>query len=145
MSRFSYHTKQVCKNVRCCTEFDSQLFIKCRTRPPFMQIRAQTKQNQSCPLTTRSLDLLWRTLSTLFARQSRLSLGSTCSTLCLLCLLCAGGLGTLVLALLDSSCACSGTGLGSLVSSLLDHIEGSTDNSTLRLDSTAGALLSNFL
>jgi hypothetical protein len=41
--------------------------------------------------------------------------------------------------------ASGGTGLGALASSFLDHVKGSTDDSTLRLDDTAGTLLGDFL
>jgi len=53
--------------------------------------------------------------------------------------------GTLLLGGVDGRLTSSGSSFGSLVSSLLDHIEGGTDDSSLRLNGTAGALLGNFL
>lgn len=65
--------------------------------------------------------------------------------LCLCGLL--GGLlcGTLLLSGLDGGLTSSGSSFRSLVSSLLDDIEGGTDDSSLGLDGSAGALLGNFL
>jgi len=95
-------------------------------------------------LTARSLDLLWSTLRTLFARDL-LSLSSSCSRLGLLSLLRACSSSSLLLSFLDSSKSGGWSGLWSLSSSLLNHIEGSTNNGTLRLDCSAGSLLRNFL
>jgi len=111
---------------------------------PRTQTTKQQKENLH-PLTSRGLDLLWRTLSTHLACDSGVSLCSTGSVLRLLSLLCALGSSSLLLALLDSSLTGGGTGFWSLTATLLDHIEGGTDNSTLRLDGTAGSLLGNFL
>ena len=132
------------QSIRCCTGLIHQLYRKW-TLPSIHAFRAQTKQIPYCSLTARGLDLLRRTLSTLLARQSRLTLWGTSSTLRLLSLLRTRGSSPLVLSFLDSSCACSSSGLGSLVSALLDDIEWSSNNSTLRLDGSAGALLGYFL
>jgi hypothetical protein len=103
-------------------------------------------KSQSIHLTARSLDLLWRTLSSLLSyNSSNLSLCCRSGTLRLLGLLCALCCGTLLLSFLDSGCTGSGTGFGSLGSSLLDHVERGTDDGTLRLDCAAGSLLGNFL
>lgn len=107
--------------------------------------QSNSSQNPTI-LTGSSSDLLWRTLSTLLALDScSLTLSTGSSRLGLLSLLCALGGSTLVLALLDSGLASSGTGLWSLVSSLLDNVEGSTNDGTLGLDGTARTLLGNFL
>merc|ERR1712230_248842 len=119
------------------------ILLPCATLPR-TQTTKQQKENLH-PLTSRGLDLLWRTLSTHLACDSGVSLCSTGSVLRLLSLLCALGSSSLLLALLDSSLTGGGTGFWSLTATLLDHIEGGTDNSTLRLDGTAGSLLGNFL
>lgn len=67
------------------------------------------------------------------------------SGLGLLSLLLALRSGLLLLGVLDGLLASGGTSLGALASSLLDHIKGSTDDSTLGLDDTAGTLLGDFL
>jgi hypothetical protein len=111
--------------------------------PNHKEIRSKSP---SIPLTTRSLDLLWRTLSSLLSHDSSsLSLCCTSGTLRLLGFLCALCCSSLFLAFFDCGRAGSGTGFGSLRSSLLDHIERGTDNGTLGLDCTARSLLGNFL
>lgn len=86
-----------------------------------------------------------RALSTLLALDA---LGGTLaggSVLGLLGLLSLLGSGLLLLGVLDGLLASSSTGLRALVAALLDHVEGSTNDSTLGLDGTAGTLLSDFL
>lgn len=85
-----------------------------------------------------------RALSTLLALDA---LGGTLaggSVLGLLGLLSLLGSGLLLLGVLDGLLASSSTGLRALVAALLDHVEGSTNDSTLGLDGTAGTLLSDF-
>jgi hypothetical protein len=88
-----------------------------------------------------------RTLSTLLAGDATtsLALGGRGGELGLLSLLGSSGGLLLVLALLDGGEAGGGTGLGAHRATLLDHIEGSTNDSTLGLDGAAGALLGDFL
>jgi hypothetical protein len=74
-----------------------------------------------------------------------LALATSGSQLRLLSLLGGLSLGLLLLALLDSGGASGGTGLGALGALLLDHIERSTNDATLLLNGTAGALLGDFL
>jgi hypothetical protein len=111
-------------------------------------LQKPTKQSSQNPtiLTARSSNLLWSTLSSLLALDSgSLTLSGAGGGLGLLGLLDTLSSGSLVLVLLDGGLAGGGTGLWSLGSSLLDHIEGSTNDSTLGLNSTAGSLLGNFL
>ena len=89
-------------------------------------------------------DLGGRALSTLLALDA---LGTTLSSggLGLLGLLGGGGSSLLLLGLLDGLLAGGLTGLGALGAALLDHVEGSTNDGTLVLDNTAGALLGDLL
>lgn len=95
-------------------------------------------------LTAGSSDLLGRTLSSLLAGDlaTGLALGSI---LRLLRLLDRGSSLLLLLALLDGSETGGAAGLGAHGSALLDHLEGGTDDRSLGLDGTAGALLGSFL
>lgn len=83
-----------------------------------------------------------RTLGTLLGGDTALGVGGVLGLLSLL-----SGLRLLLLGLgvLDGSEAGGGAGLGAHGAALLDHIEGSTDDGTLSLDGTAGALLGNLL
>lgn len=100
----------------------------------------------SIRLTRLGGDLGSRTLSTLLALDALSSaLGGGGGVLGLLSLLAALGSGLLLLGLLDSLLAGGGTSLGAHAAALLDHIKGGTDDGTLVLDDTAGALLGNFL
>lgn len=86
------------------------------------------------------------TLRTLLADVADgLALGRESSVLRLLSLL--GGLGglLLLLVLLDGLGAGGGTGLGAHGALLLDHIEGGTNDGTLVLDGSPGALLGDLL
>lgn len=74
-----------------------------------------------------------------------LAAGGAGSGLCLVGLLLGLGGSLGLLALLDGGGAGGGAGLGALSAALLDHVEGSTDDSTLVLDCAAGSLLGNFL
>lgn len=91
------------------------------------------------------LDLDRSTLGTLLALDTALAGRGAGSGLGLLSLLLALGSSLLLLGVLDGLLASSGTGLGALGSSFLDHIKGSTDDSTLGFDDTAGTLLGDFL
>ena len=84
-------------------------------------------------------------LGTLLALDTALAGRGAGSGLGLLSLLLALGSGLLLLGVLDGLLASGGTGLGALASSFLDHVKGSTDDSTLGLDDTAGTLLGDFL
>lgn len=103
------------------------------------------KNRQQVRLTRLGGNLGSGTLSTLLALDARLALGGAGSVLGLVGLLLALSSGLLLLGVLDGGLASGGTGLGALASSLLDHVKGSTDDSTLALDDTAGTLLSDFL
>ena len=87
-------------------------------------------------------DLDVRTLSTLLGGDTALGVGGVLGLLSLL-----GGLRLLLLGLglLDGGETGGRAGLGAHGAALLDHIEGSTDDGTLGLDGTAGALLGNLL
>jgi len=98
------------------------------------------------PLTGLGSNLDRCTLSTLLAGDtaSGTSLGST-GELGLLGLLGGSGLLLLVLAVLDGSETGGAAGLRAHGAALLDHIEGSTNDSTLGLDGATSALLGDFL
>lgn len=98
------------------------------------------------PLASSGGDLDRRTLGTLLADVSLgLALAGRGSGLGLVGLLGGGGGVLLLLALLDGLGAGRRSGLGPHGAALLDHIEGGTDNGTLGLDSSAGALLGDGL
>lgn len=97
-------------------------------------------------LTSISSGLGSRTLGTQLANISLgLALGSLSSGLGLVGLLGSGGGLLLVLAVLDGLGSGGGAGLRSHGAALLDHIEGSTNDSSLGLDGSAGSLLGNLL
>lgn len=97
-------------------------------------------------LTGLGLDLGSRALGTLLADLSdSLALGGLGSELSLLRLLGSSVGLLLLLALLDGLGTGSRAGLGSDVALLLDHVERSTNNASLGLDSAAGSLLGNLL
>lgn len=97
-------------------------------------------------LTARCLDLLLGALCTLLALDALgLAAGSTSGGLGLLSLLLGLGCGLLLLGVLDGGLSCGGADFGALRALLLDHVEGGTDDGTLVLDGTAGALLGDFL
>lgn len=98
------------------------------------------------PLTGRGLDLHGRALGSLLADNALgLSLGRRGRSLRLVFLLKSGLGRLLVLGVLDGSGAGSRSSLGSHGTTLLDDIEGSTDDSSLGLDGSAGSLLGGFL
>lgn len=116
----------------------------CRDRTSKAQtIRYQP--NAKSDLTGLGGDLDWSTLGTLLGGDASLALGSRGSGLGLVGLLqgLSGSLG--LLALSDGGRASSGAGLWAHGAALLDDIEGSTNDSTLGLDGTAGALLGDLL
>lgn len=97
-------------------------------------------------LTSARGRLGWCTLCTLLADlASGLALGGLGGGLSLVGLLGGGGGLLLLLGVLDGGGAGGVAGLRALSAALLDHIEGGTNDGTLGLDGSAGALLGNFL
>lgn len=95
-------------------------------------------------LAASGLHLGGSALGTLLADLSA-TLGGGGGELGLLSLLGGGSSLLLLLALLDGLGSGGGASLGADVALLLDHIEGSTDDASLGLDSSAGSLLGNLL
>lgn len=115
----------------------------------FLILLLSSQSQQPVPplirLTRLGSDLGGRALSTLLALDALSGLGTGGSGLGLLSTLAALVGGLLLLGVLDSLLAGGGTGLGALGAALLDHVEGGTNDGTLALHDTAGALLGNFL
>jgi hypothetical protein len=129
-----------------CTR-DCRRTGRTKTQEPRTPLSHFHPHSSSIPnLTGLGLDLGSRALGTLLADLSdSLALGGLGSELSLLGLLGSSLSLLLLLALLDGLGAGSGAGLGSDVALLLDHVERSTDDTTLSLDSAAGSLLGNLL